>query len=120
MRWVMLALLFTFADAPAIRHLEGREEPFEVTYASGAVWACTHFESTTQTLETTGADGVRRVGPYTPAHCWGVDETSTSYGDDWAFILPTGTPWVVWAEIYYPRANDDPEKIETNRVRVTY
>ena len=80
------------------------EELF-VAYREGAVWACTVYE-----LQ-------KADPPYTPRHCWSLDEESTFYFDDWAYIRPEDKDWKVWAEISYPKGGTV-EYIETDRIEI--
>lgn len=87
-------LLLVLAVLP---HLGLTGERFLVTFSPGAVYACTIYTSTTETIMQDG-----KTVPYAPRHCWFVDEDATEYDDDWAFIEPAGSAWLVQATMYYP------------------
>ena len=78
-------------------------QQFTVSFEKGAIWACTVYQSQRVTDE----DRANFPdGKYAPRHCWALDETMTSYPDDWAWILPYDVDWHVWAEVGYPRGGE--------------
>lgn len=121
----LLAPMIFFAWAIAVPKLEHRPDntkaPFEITHQEGAIWACTVYQSETETIDEIRGGRVVKV-PYTPRHCWGLDESSTSYEDDWAYIKKNDGYWKVWAEVYYIVDDRIPEPVvvETNVVRVRW
>lgn len=103
--WIVLAVLVSLAalvrgqeaEAPRLTmHANG--EHFIITYAPGAVWACTMFQQQTRIPPTPNWTD----GHYTPRHCWGLEGVPGGYEDDWAYILPADDDWVIWAEVGYP------------------
>jgi hypothetical protein len=111
-RWLalLLALAVGVGAQTAPRIVAHPNQTFTVTFDKGAVWACTVFrmQKATETPSETFPDG-----HYTPRHCWSLDETFTSYQDDWAYILPYDSYWRVWAEIGY-RRNSEIVYVHTN------
>lgn len=103
-----------YGSAPTI---ERTGERFRVTFDKGAVGACTIYkQGMLREPDPNWPDGY-----YTPRHCWGIDDDTTFYNDDWAWIQPEQTSWEVWAEIQYPVKGGKPDEIvivKTNMIQV--
>jgi hypothetical protein len=113
----VVALVFVVgihSAAPRIRHYPQNEAPFLVTFEPGLFGAaCTVYQSLTETIVQDG-----KTVPYAPRHCGGFasEATQASYVDDWAFIIPNGGEWDVWAELY----TETGVEARTNTIRVTH
>ena len=90
-------------------------EQMEVTFPTGANWACTVYEQQVVLEEN------RQYfpnGKYAPRHCWALDEDMTSYQENWAHIRKEHTNWRVWAEIQYDVGGGQERVMTTNILEV--
>ena len=96
---IALWLLLFQLTAPSVPVLTSHDngERWLVEYPAGADVACTVY--TMQTLP--GEE------PYEPRHCWLLEEDSTWYEDDWAFILHYDADWDVQAHVGYVNPTGD-------------
>ena len=102
---------------PAIQVVVGadKETTFMVEFPKGAADACTWFVSEKETIVRDG-----ETVPYSPTHCWLMDEDVQEFDDDWAFIKPNGGKWDVFVRIYYLLPNGNVQMLETNHVTVVH
>ena len=99
---------------PSITAVDGGRL-FEVTFDQGAGYACTIYQQ-----QVVGEpDQNFPDGRYTPKHCWYLEPSDSGYQDDWAFIKPENTDWLVWSEIDYMNLEGVVVRtVLTNQVRV--
>jgi hypothetical protein len=110
--FVLIFVVGIHAAAPRLAYDASKEAPFTITFDTPQFAACTVYQSLTETIEQEG-----KVVPYAPRHC-GMFSTSRQlmYVDDWAYIIPNGGEWDVWAELYDEQNN----QTQTNVVRVKH
>lgn len=121
--FVLLAFLVAasvFGAAPTITTTRDPNAPFLVEFNAGAQWACTIYRTAEPQSWIEPDNPNFPDGHYTPRHCWALDETMTSYPDDWAYIDAIGQDWDVRAEVGYPVAGQDLQYISTAPIRVRH
>ncbi len=113
---ILVALGFGAAPSKPVMTAHDGGKTFTVTFPAGALYGCTDYDQ-----RTAGTGDI----PYKPSHCWFLDETQTSYQDDWDLIRPYSAEWDVSARIGYPDGPEVPghsvvlKYVSSNKVRVT-
>lgn len=122
---LLLLSMFIWAlqgAAPTIRAVTNArgQQTFGVAFEPGAVWGCTYFQE-----QRVREEERKRFadGKYQPHKCGGLDPRSRFYEENWDYIQPYDSDWLVWAEIGYCKVaqcepGEEPRYVSTEKLTV--